>query len=275
MDVVPAIYNQLEEFLIEIRSQGRYAFSLKEVKGKFELSDKAANQALYRLKLKKRIAQIRKGFYAILSPEYVKQGMVPPSLYIDDLMKALGKRYYVGLLSAAALQGAAHQQPMEYFVITEKPALRSIKNKKVKINFFVKKLWHEQDIVPIKTDAGNISVSSPELTALDLLYYVESIGLNRTYTILQELVPEIKASNLLKTAKLYPQTTAIQRLGFLLDCEMNEGKLAESLYKILTERNYFIVPLAISKDKDGEINNKWKVIKNIKLESDLYIIYSV
>ena len=184
-------------------------------------------------------------------------------------MKALGKRYYVGLISAAALQGAAHQQPMEYFVITEKPSLRNIKNKKVKINFYVKKEWQDQDIVQIKTDAGNISVSSPELTSLDLLYYLESTGLNRTYTILQELVTEMKASNLLKTAKRYPQTAAIQRLGFLLDCELNESKLAESLNKILNERNCFPVPLAISKDKDGEIDNKWKVIKNAKLESDL------
>ena len=116
----PVIYNYLDDFLTEVRSQGRFAFALDEVKLKFQLSDKALNQSLYRLKAKKSIAQIRKGFYAILSPEYSKQGMVPPLLFIDDLMKTLGKRYYVGLISAAALHGAAHQQPMEYFVITEK-----------------------------------------------------------------------------------------------------------------------------------------------------------
>lgn len=53
-------------------------------------------------------------------------------------MNSLNKKYYVGMLSAAALYGAAHQQPMEFFVITKKPALRNIKNKKLKINFYVK-----------------------------------------------------------------------------------------------------------------------------------------
>jgi phosphatidylserine decarboxylase len=38
------------------------------------------------------------------------------------------------------------------------------------------------------TDAGFINVSSPELTALDLLSYVDKIGMNRVITILSELV---------------------------------------------------------------------------------------
>ena len=269
MKLVPGTYNYLEDFLSEVRSQGRYAFALNELKAKFQLSDKALNQSLYRLKKKGRIAQIRHGFYAILSPEYLKQGMVPPALFIDDLMKSLGKRYYVGLLSAAALHGAAHQQPMEFFVVTEKPALRNIRNKNLKISFYVKKDWKDQDIVQIKTDAGNIRVSTPELTALDLLYYQESIGLNRTLTIIEELVTEIKASQLTKTAKNYLQTAAIQRLGYLLDCQLHEDKLAEALKKVLHERNHFPIPLALNIVKEGDSNTTWKVIRNITLESDL------
>ncbi|MEI9912620.1 MAG: type IV toxin-antitoxin system AbiEi family antitoxin [Bacteroidota bacterium] len=113
-------YNYLEDYLNKIRSQGRYAFTWIELKDQFDISDKALNQTLYRLKIKKKIAQIRKGFYAIITPEYSRQGMLPVNLFIDDLMKSLNKRYYVGLISAAALHGAAHQQPMEFFVITEK-----------------------------------------------------------------------------------------------------------------------------------------------------------
>ena len=152
---------------------------MADVKQQFDISDKAINQSLYRLKNKKQIAQIRNGFYAIISPGYSSQGIIPAPLFIDDLMQSLSKRYYVGLLSAAALHGAAHQQPMEFFVVTEKPALRRINNRKIKINFYVKKKWTDEDIVNKKTDAGNIQVSSPELTALDLLYYTNSIGIKR------------------------------------------------------------------------------------------------
>lgn len=35
-------------------------------------------------------------------------------------MKFLGQPYYVGLLSAAALHGAAHHQPQEFQVVTNK-----------------------------------------------------------------------------------------------------------------------------------------------------------
>jgi hypothetical protein len=57
--------------------------------------------------------------------------MLPPYLFIDDLMKSLDKPYYVGLLSAAALYGTAHQQPMGYTVISQSPAPRSIDRLKI------------------------------------------------------------------------------------------------------------------------------------------------
>lgn len=269
MKIQPLIYGYLEEFIDGLRSKGRYAFSLEEVKKHFSQSDKAVNQVLFRLKNKKRIAQIRKGFYAILSPEYSQQGMVPPSLFIDDLMLTLGKQYYVGLISAAALHGAAHQQPMEYFLITEKPALRNIRNKKLKVNFFIKKCWRQEDLIKKKTDAGYINISSPELTALDLLFYLEKISINQTYGILRELVSEMEPKKLVETARNFPQTAAIQRLGYLLENELDEKKLADALYQILDEKNYFPIPLSNKKSKTGEINSRWKVIKNINLEKDL------
>jgi predicted transcriptional regulator of viral defense system len=72
-----------------------------------------------------------RGFYVIIPPDYSKQGIIPPYLYIDDLMKSLDTPCYVGLLSAAALYGAAHQQPTVYTVITQSPAPRSIDKLKI------------------------------------------------------------------------------------------------------------------------------------------------
>ena len=76
-------------------------------------------------------------------------------------------------------------------MITEKPALRDIKNQKLSFNFFVKQSWQEADIIQKKTDAGYINVSTPELTALDLLTYGD-FGINRILTILEELSEEMK-----------------------------------------------------------------------------------
>jgi predicted transcriptional regulator of viral defense system len=260
-------YNYLDKYLIEVRAQGRYAFTVDELKNKFNLSPNALNQVLYRLKQKKKIAQIRQGFYVIIPPEYSKQGMLPPYLFMNDLMKSLGKPYYVGLLSAAALYGAAHQQPMGYTVITQSPAPRSID--KLKIIFFAKKDFLPDGIIQKKTPAGYIHVSSPELTALDFFEYIHKFGINRITTVLQELSEEMKPALLLKIAKQYPNTAAIQRLGYILDAVISEEKLSDALLKALNERTCFPVPLSPQKEKKGETDSKWKIIKNMKIESDL------
>lgn len=261
-------YNYLEDYLAEVRLQGRYSFTWEEIKFKFDLSDKALNQNLFRLKAKNKVAQIRKGFYAIITPEYLLKGVLPPSLFIDDMMKSLNKRYYIGLSSAASLHVATHQRYMEYDIVTEKPALRAIKNKKVKINFYVKKEWSDEDIVKIKTDAGHLNVSTPELTALDLFYYLENIGLRVANSILRELGTELKVSNLVKVAKRYSQTVAIQRLGYLLDQGLQDHKFADPLLKVLKERKYYPVQLSLNDDATGEIDTQWKVIKNASIEQD-------
>lgn len=202
-------HNYLEKYIDNVRSVGRYSFTLEELQNEFNISYRALKQNLYRLKSKNEIAQVRQGFYVIIPPEYSNQGMLPPYLFIDDLMESLNKPYYVALLSAAALHGAAHQQPMEYFVIVRTPAPRSIHNKKLKISFFSKSSWEQGDIVKKTTNAGYMNVSSPELTALDLLNYTHKIGLNRATTVLQELAQIMKVSALVRTASRC-QIAAIQ-----------------------------------------------------------------
>lgn len=239
MDTVPLKRNYLNRYLTSVRSQGRYIFTLDELREQFDLSDIAINQSLGRLKAKKEIAQIRKGFYAIVPPEYSNQGMIPPYLFLDDLMKSLSKRYYLALLSAAALHGAAHEQPMEYFVMTESPAPRDVRNQKLKINFLNKSDWTKNGIVPQKTDSGYMNVSSPELTALDLFSFTEKFGVNRVVSVLQELTESIKPVALAKAAKQFAPTTSIQRLGYVLERVLQEEKLSDAMWRVTKERNLF------------------------------------
>ncbi|WP_291134620.1 type IV toxin-antitoxin system AbiEi family antitoxin domain-containing protein [Flavobacterium sp. UBA7663] len=262
-------YNYLEEYIDSVRAKGRYAFTLEELKGKLDVTDKAILQNLYRLKVKNKIVQIRKGFYTILPVEYSRYGIIPSNMYLDDMMQSLNRKYYLGLISAAAIHGASHQQSMETFVITEKPALRDIKNKKLKINFLVKNEWNTEDINQIKTEAGYINVSSPELTALDLLYYVDKLGMNRVITILKELVEVIKPNILAKTAKNYSQTATVQRLGYLLEYELKNDKLSQAIYATIADKKGANIPLMPGKNKKGNTNTKWRIINNINIESDL------
>jgi predicted transcriptional regulator of viral defense system len=255
------VYNTLEELVNEIRANGRYAFSVEEAKHGLQLSDKALYQTLFRLKNKNRIAQIRRGYFAIITPEYSKQGMLPPDLFIDDLMLYLGKRYYVGLFSAAVLYGVAHRQPMEYYVITEKPSLRNIRNSSLVINFYVKETWKETEVLQKKAGSGYLNVSAPELTALDLLTY-GSFGINRILTILEELKEKIKPSELAKAARSFPVTSSIQRLGYLMDKQIGNDKLSSALKKVLKDRRTHMIPLLKNGENKGKTDLDWKVYVN-------------
>ena len=264
-------YGYLEDFINELRSNGRYAFSLPEVRNKFTQSDEAIKKALQRLKKKKEIALVRNEFYVIVTPEYRTKGILPPSLFISDLMKFLEKDYYVGLLNAAAYYGAAHQQPQSFSVITMKPSLRTINHSNLKINFLVKKEWTKGDIIQKKVDTGYINVSSPELTALDLVYYFDkSGGLNRVATVLEELCESMDSEKLLDTAKRFSPVTAVQRLGFLLDEILGMQDLSNPIKDYLKTIRHFPIQLRPQKAKlDMITGNDWRVVQNVEIDSDL------
>mgnify|MGYP000754527295 FL=1 len=157
---------------------------------------------------------------------------------------------------------------MEYYVVTEKPALRDLKNKKLRINFYVKKEWSDNDIVERKTDAGYINVSSPELTALYLLNYGK-YGINRAFTILEELVEEMNPSDLTRIAKKYPKTASVQRLGYLVEREIQDNRLADAIKQAIKGKILYPVSLRKGSYAKGEIDQEWKIIKNVIVESDL------
>jgi len=264
--IVEATYNYIEDFLNEIQSKGRFSVTLEELKNNFDSSEKAILQNIFRLKRKNQLAQVRKEFYVIVPPQYSNRGMIPSTLFIGDLMEFLKRDYYVGLLSASALHGAGHQQPMQFQVITKKPSLRSIKNNKLNIHFFVKSKWQEDDINQKKTETGYINVSSPALTAFDLIHYNKKIGgLNRVIPILEDLMESIRTSDLNKTAK-GQRIPEIQRLGFILDALGNE-QLATALYKRVEGKPLMAIPISLAhKKREGELNSKWNVILNSELD---------
>ena len=184
-------------------------------------------------------------------------------------MNYLDREYYIGLYSAAALYGAAHQQPMEYQIIVRK-TMRDFVVGDTKINFFFRKTWEQYNIEKKKSAAGYFNVSSPELTALDFMSFNGKIGgISRIVTILEELIEEMKPSRMYKTASTYPQNSALQRLGYLLDKIFNREDLAKSIRRVLKVKSTQNVLLAIASPKKGDIDRYWKVDVNIEIESDL------
>jgi len=268
---MPNQYKYLDAFFDEQRSNGKYSFATEGLHTQLGVSENALKKTLQRLKAQEAVAMVRKGFYVIVPPEYRAKGIIPTSLYVNDLMKFLGRDYYVGLLNAAAFHGAAHQQPQSFSIITKGSSMRPIKNEKVNIAFYTKSQWNEKDVVKKKVDTGYLNVSSPELTALDLVNYFHVIGgFNRAATVLEELKEEIQPSKLEESAREYHDVAAVQRLGYLLQYILEENAQADALFRALGSTGFYPTLLRPQKEKAKSMvtGNKWKIVPNIKIETD-------
>jgi predicted transcriptional regulator of viral defense system len=261
--------NSWENFLFSLQQQGRYTFTVADLRQHFRLSEKALLQGVFRLTQAKKIVQIRKGFYCILEPSEASVGFPDVYKYVDALMKHIGKPYYVALLSAAALHGAAHQQPQAFFIMTEAPLPRNARSRGNNITFFGKATLLQEGIMQKTSRVGYFNVSTPELTAFDLLDNIKRFGVNRIATVLQELHEEMLPARLSKIAKLVGNKASMQRLGYILETVAGAEKLANSLYKILSKASFYPTPLSPVKARKGAIDKRWKIVINMEVDPDL------
>lgn len=265
------IHNYLEEYLRILQANGKLFFSMSDLQNEFPgYSLNALQLNLKRLSRKERIRFIMKGFYVIIPPEYSQKKILPPELFLDSLFKYLKRPYYLGLLSAAALHGASHQQAMESYVFINKPPIRPTRVEGIKINYVVKSSFPESGLEKRKTSAGYLNISGPELTAIDLVEYHQRVGgLNRASTILYELSESMKPAKLNEVLQNNISLSAIQRLGYILDVILNRQEVSFVIKKYLSRKKIFRVPLKPGIKKEGfPVNPDWKIIENYKIETD-------
>jgi predicted transcriptional regulator of viral defense system len=264
---------RLTHWVESLMAKGRNSFSLDDVR-QFLRDDSEAAIKLKLTRLSKRgnILSVHKGYYLIISPQYASRGILPPALFVDGLMNYLNRPYYVGLLSAAAFYGAAHQQPQEYYVFTELPALRPVKKKALKINYVSKSSIPAQLLEKRKTEIGYLTISSPELTAVDLIQYEKRVGgLNRVGTVLNDLADAISKDRMNDLFISETPVAILQRLGYLLENVLRKNSLADHLYQICMMKQlvFFRIPLRIAyKTKGFPADDRWKVIINTNIEID-------
>ncbi len=265
--------NRVIQWVEELQRRGRITFSLREVFDQFPSHNiPALRNTLTRLAAKGKIVSVWKGFYAIIPIEYSSVGMIPPVLYIDDLMAFLGRPYYVSLLSAAVFYGAAHQRPQEFSVITSLGSLRASQKKDVRINFKTVKGINPDLIIKKKTKTGYVNISCPELTAADLVKYEgETGGLNRAATVLNELADDLQFRKIPDSFFSYVPSPVIRRTGYLLDEVLKHVAPADELYARVQKHkcSMRVTPLKTGKSVLGYITDKkWGIIINTSIEID-------
>ena len=258
----------IAEWVEEQQASGRYVFTRADVEAGLGGSAVAVQTALRRLKQKGRIASPRRGFYVVVPPEYRSAGSPPASWFIDDLMRYLERHYYVGILTAAALHGAGHQQPMVFQVIADR-ATRPMCAGRVRIEVHASRSVAAMPVERIDTETGTMAVGTPETTAFDVVRFFSAAGhWNNVATVLSELAEKIDGDRLVELAP-HVRLPDVQRLGYLITA-VGEGDLAEPLARWLAKRRTSVVRLRTDRPA-GEIeaDQRWRLVPNEQVDIDL------
>jgi predicted transcriptional regulator of viral defense system len=254
-------------YILELASSGRHHFTTDEAAVALGGSALAVRAALRRLKAKGEIADPHRGFHVIVPPEYRRLGCLPADQFVPQLMRHLGETYYVALLSAAELHGAAHQRPQRFQVMV-KTNRRPLQCGKVRVQFVARKDLEHTPVVEKNTARDVLRVASSEATALELVGYADQCGgLDNVASVLAELAEGVAPSRLLRAAELCP-IVWVQRLGYLLDVA-GHRELGDVLVSHVKEHARVVAPLVRARAKAGAQRlDRWKLAINASVEPD-------
>lgn len=268
----------LGSYIKNIRTKGRKSFTAKEAIKELGVTQQQFNDRIHYLKKSGEIISPSRGFYIIVAPEEIPQGAPNAADLTIMLMKHLKQDYYACLLSAAQQYGAAHQRPMIFQVMVNKQ-MKPLRFGAIGINFIYKKSLDALPTQDFTKKVGYLKVSSPELTAMDLVLYTrKSAGLGNVATVLYELIDSIDADNLVALAKQTNGKGWVQRLGYILEqldsdddkSAKHKAKVIDKLAKYLAKQELTYLKLTPELPSKGcSRDSKWKIIENTTVESDL------
>ncbi|NDV89450.1 hypothetical protein GTW51_22665 [Aurantimonas aggregata] len=258
----------LSAHIASLLSAGQVVFTSEQAEQALGVGRGPFLDAAERLQRRKALIRPRQGFYVAVPPQFASWGAPPPPWYIDALMRHEQQPYYVGLLKAAELHGATHQAVMEFQIVTPK-RMPKIKAGRNLIVFYYRKdiAAVESGIEDRKTDTGRMKISSPALTALDLLRYPQAAGgIDNVATVLTDLAEKIDPSQLAALSDV-AERPVVQRLGHLLE-QLGHADRADPMHAALMARGtapWTELDRHESRDPDftpapQERNDRWRVV---------------
>ncbi len=250
-----------------LSAAGQHHFTLDEAVAALGGSVVAVRAVLRRASRRNEIASPHRGFFVIVPPEYRCLRCLPPEQFVPQLMKHLGEPYYVALLSAAELHGAAHHRPQRFQVMVSKNR-RPIECGEARVQFVARHDLERTPVVEENTPRGRMRVSSPEATALEIVGYPNQCGgLDNVASVLSELFESLDPKKLVEAARLCPVVWS-QRLGYLIELTERED-LAGALADHVRAEGVTLAPLVRARSMKGAPRaERWKLAVNASVEAD-------
>lgn len=209
-----------------------------------------------------------RGLWVPVPPEYRTWGAPPGIEIIDQMMRHLDIRYYVGWLSAAALHGAAHQAP-QHFQVAVNRHVRDRRVGRTKFSFAQREI-HSEMTVPFPTRAGSVAVSSIACTLLDIANDTgRAGGIDNAATAIVGLseLEGFRVKEVLALAPHFP-ASALRRAGWILDRYGGREDLA-TLKRAARKGAHTPSRLVPSRDPEGPVDRTWLLYLNGSVEPDL------
>lgn len=249
----------------ELISRGRYWATSGEIAELSALSGGALHQALIRLRRAGSAVSPAKGFWVMVPPEYRALGAPPPEWYVDAMLGALDREYYISFLTAAAAHGARHQAAMSFQVVVDRP-LPTRRVGRTRFEFTVDSHIDAMDVVDVPTHTGSIRMASRETTAVDLVWKPSRAGgLGNALTVLSEL-GDLNPDRLAELAAVR-STAVVRRLGWLLARTRADLDLSP-LQALAHEKGSTPTDLRAGGPRRGAVDPNWLVRVNADVEAD-------
>jgi predicted transcriptional regulator of viral defense system len=221
---------------------------------------------LHRLKKKKWILQLKRGFYAIVPLEIGPKGADSYIIHEFVIASYLADPYYIGFWSALNYHGLSDQIPATVFVATAvpKPNMVIMNSKYVFIQLKKDKFFGLDEI---EIETRKVNISNKNKTIVDCLEHPEHAGgidevARAIYFGHQEL-----DFALIKEYGLKIKNGAVfKRLGYILEATGLFEKYAATFQDVpLTSGYSWLDPLG---PRQGKHLHKWKLLVNVDINPE-------
>lgn len=256
---------RFSELWDELLTESILAVTTGELVARSGSSRASVHMAVAEAQRRRRLYSPAKGLYIVVPLEYRDWGAPPVQWFIDDLCRHLGRKYYVGYLSAAQHHGASHQAPQLFQVVVDRKVTDRLDGPH-RIRFHVATKIDDHATQRASSPGGVFQVATPETLALDLAEFPKrGAGLGNVATILQELTldPEL----LVDGARSRRRSTS-RRLGYLLEHAAHVPWDLSALRELAQPSVGSPTKLEGRGTWSGDVDERWGVLINAPAEGD-------
>ncbi len=213
-----------------------------------------------------------KGVYIISPDEYFNGNEVHVREYLDVIMRYTGRGYYVALQNSIEELVPSYDAPhLSFHVIVDGKGLPSSNGKtSPPLSLSYSRLIPYSYIFNKETKYGNINIATAELTAIDLVTYIDATGgFQAIVEALKALSSKLNFRRMKEDIFEYRTAANIQRLGYIIENILDMPAKAQPLHDLLDKRYdkfYARNLLAPALPKSGNIDKRWQLDVNIELK---------